>query len=235
MHRLGFLPEQAPDAYRQLAELPQVQDRPGLLTHLANADDRDDPATSEQLARFRPLAEQLGVETSIANSAGILGWPDSRGDWVRPGLMLYGASPFITGEGAELGLRPVMTLSARLIAINHLKAGDPVGYGGTWRCPQDMAVGVVGIGYGDGYPREIAPGTPVVLAGRRATIVGRVSMDMLSIDLREFPDARIGDEVTLWGTALPVEVISQAAGTIPYTLTCGITARVRHAVVGVDP
>jgi alanine racemase len=232
MHRLGFAPQQAVAAYQRLAGLPQVAGSPGLMTHLANADDRNDPTTLQQLDRFRPIAGQLGVATSIANSAGILGWPDSHGDWVRPGLMLYGASPFNEGVGADFGLRPVMNLSARLIAINALQAGDPVGYGGSWRCPEDMPVGVVGIGYGDGYPREIAAGTPVSIAGREAPIVGRVSMDMVTVDLSGHPQARVGDLVTLWGAELPVERIAQAAGTIPYTLTCGVKARVRHLTMG---
>lgn len=232
MHRLGFTPEQAVAAWQRLAGLKQAAGTPGLMTHLANADDRDDPVTGEQLARFAPLAERLGAQTSIANSAGILGWPDSHGDWVRPGLMLYGASPFVAGQGSDHGLRPAMTLSARLIAINALKAGDPVGYGGTFRCPADMTVGVVGIGYGDGYPREIAPGTPVSIGGVEAPIVGRVSMDMLTVDLRGHPAAGVGDEVVLWGADLPLERIAAAAGTIPYTLTCGVTARVRHLTIG---
>jgi len=231
MHRLGFAPAEASAACQALSSLDAVAGQPGLMTHLANADDRRDPATAEQLARFLPVAEQLGVETSIANSAGILGWPDSHGDWVRPGLMLYGASPFVDDTARAHQLRPVMTLSARLIAIKGLKAGDAVGYGGSWRCPEDMAVGVVGIGYGDGYPREIAADTPVLVNGQETRVIGRVSMDMLAVDLRPLPGARLGDAVTLWGAGLPVERIATAAGTIPYTLFCRITARVRHDFV----
>jgi alanine racemase len=232
MHRLGFAPEQVADAFAELSAMDSVRGRPGLMTHLANADDRWDPTTAEQLARFQPLAERFAVPTSIANSAGILGCPDSHGDWIRPGLMLYGASPFLNGKGGEDGLRPVMTLSARLIAVNQLKAGDPVGYGGSWRCPQDMAVGVVGIGYGDGYPREIAADTPVLVNGRQTRIVARVSMDMVTVDLSGLPEARVGDQVTLWGEGLPAERIALAADTIPYTLFCGITSRVHFDYVG---
>jgi alanine racemase len=231
MHRLGFTPEQAVAAFEELAALDSVRGRPGLMTHLANADDRLDLTTEQQLARFRPIAERFAVPTSIANSAGILGWSDSHGDWVRPGLMLYGASPFLDDQGGEHALRPVMTLSARLIAVNRLQAGDPVGYGGSWRCPRDMAVGVVGIGYGDGYPREIAENTPVLINGRQTQIVARVSMDMVTVDLSALPEAQVGDEVTLWGEGLPAERIAQAAGTIPYTLFCGITSRVRYNFV----
>lgn len=231
MHRLGFAPEEAPAAFEELAAMQVVAGRPGLMTHLANADDRWDLTTQEQLARFKPLAERFAVPTSIANSAGILGWADTHGDWVRPGLMLYGASPFLNGKAGDDELRPVMTLSARLIAINDFKAGDAIGYGGTWRCPQDMRIGVVGIGYGDGYPREIAADTPVLVGGQRSRVVGRVSMDMITVDLSGLSEPRIGDRVTLWGEGLPVERIAEAADTIPYTLFCGIAARVRHEFV----
>jgi alanine racemase len=146
--------------------------------------------------------------------------------------MLYGASPFLGGRAADHGLAPVMTFGARLIAVNRLRAGEPVGYGGTWHCPEDMPVGVVGVGYGDGYPRGIQSGTPVLVNGRRAPIVGRVSMDMLTVDLRGQPAARVGDPVVLWGEGLPAEEIAASAGTIPYTLFCGITARVAFSTRG---
>ncbi len=230
MHRLGFAPEAAVRAYAALAELAAVAERPRLMTHLANADDLDDPFTTEQLRRFQPLVARYGVATSVANSAGILGWPGCHGDWVRPGLMLYGASPLLGGRAAAHGLLPVMTFSARLIAINRLRAGDPVGYGGSWHCPEDMPIGVVGVGYGDGYPRAVPPGTPVLVKGQRAPVVGRVSMDMLTVDLRGIGTPRVGDPVTLWGAGLPAEEIAAAAGTIPYTLFCGITARVDFSV-----
>lgn len=230
MHRLGFEPDEAIAAFERLSALEQVAGQPGLLTHLANADDRADSYTREQLTRFRPLAECCGVPVSIANSAGILGWPDSHGDWIRPGLMLYGVSPFPGDSGADHGLRPVMTLSARLVAVKQLKTGDAVGYGGAWRCPEDMTLGVVGVGYGDGYPRELAGEAAVLLNGRRTPVVGRVSMDMLTLDLRDQPGAQVGDPVVLWGEGLPVEEVARWAGTIPYTLLCGVTGRVRFQI-----
>jgi alanine racemase len=226
MHRLGFPPEEVDAAYRELADLPQVERQPGLMTHLANADDPHDDYSKQQLARFAVVAERTNAEVSIANSAGILAWPDSRGDWVRPGLMLYGVSPLKNTEAEALGLRPVMTLASSLLAIRTVKTGDAVGYGGIWTAPRDGRLGVVGIGYGDGYPREVDASASVLLNGRRAPIVGRVSMDMLTVGLDDFPEAEVGDRVVLWGEGLPVEEVANAAGTIPYTLLCGIAARV---------
>ncbi|MET0116165.1 MAG: alanine racemase [Sedimenticola sp.] len=226
MHRLGFLPEEAEEAWHRLCALPSVLGEVRLATHLANADDLSDSTTFSQLERFRPLAEKLGVESSVANSAGILGWPDSHGDWVRPGIMLYGASPFLGGSAEKDGLKPVMTLETRLMAVNHLPAGSPVGYGGTWKCPEAMPVGVAAIGYGDGYPRHAPSGTPVLVNGQRVSLVGRVSMDMITLDLRSQPDAGVGDRVTLWGEGLPVDEIATQAGTIAYELFCGVTGRV---------
>ena len=225
MHRLGVPPENVSSLWQRLEQHPRLQAL-GQMTHLACADEPDHPATLMQLERFRRATEGLPGERAIANSAGILGWPDSHGDWVRPGIMLYGVSPFVGGRAAEHDLKPVMTLSSELIAVNTLKKDDAVGYGGTWTCPEDMPVGVVAIGYGDGYPRHAGNGTPVLVNGRRVPLVGRVSMDMICVDLRSQPDARIGDPVVLWGEGLPVEEIAEAAGTIAYELLCGITPRV---------
>ncbi len=226
MHRLGFAPEQAIAVFGRLRACRNVVPRIRLMTHLANADDRGDAMTERQIALFESTIGEIPGERSIANSAGILAWPRSHADWVRPGIMLFGASPFGDSTGREEKLRPVMTLSSRLIAINRFRQGDPVAYGGAWVCPEDMPVGVVGIGYGDGYPRGIAAGTPVWIRGQRATIIGRVSMDMMCIDLRRLPDAQIGDEVELWGRHIPVEEIARCASTIAYDLLCGITQRV---------
>ena len=226
MHRLGVPAEEAAAVLEALRAIPGVVPC-GVMTHLANADDRADPATSRQVERFAPAAAPLGLTTSVGNSAAILGWPQAQGDWVRPGIMLYGASPFVETSAEEEGLRPVMTLKTRLIAINEYKAGEAVGYGGTWRCPENMRIGVAAIGYGDGYPRHAPSGTPVLVDGRRAGIVGRVSMDSITLDLRAVPQARIGDPVVLWGEGLPVEKIARAAGTISYELFCRLTRRVR--------
>lgn len=225
MHRLGVAPEATPGLWQRLQACPVVAEL-RLMSHLARADERDCDYTPYQLHVFNQATRGLPGERSLANSAGILGWPRTHFDWVRPGLMLYGASPFVDSLAEAEGLQPVMTLSTRLIAVNRLRQGDPVGYGGTWVCPQDMAVGVAAIGYGDGYPRHAPSGTPVLVNGRPAALIGRVSMDMITLDLRRQPEARIGDPVVLWGKGLPIESIARAAGTIPYTLMCGVTGRV---------
>ncbi|HUD43358.1 MAG TPA: alanine racemase [Dokdonella sp.] len=227
MHRLGFAPQQVRDAYARLRELPSVHRDIGLMTHFANSDAFDDPLTTRQIDAFEAATAGLAGERALANSAGVLGWPEAHGDWVRAGGALYGISVVEGRVGADFGFRPAMTLSSRLIAINRLARGDRIGYASTWQCPEDMAVGVVAIGYGDGYPRSAASGTPVLLDGRPAPIVGRVSMDLVTIDLRAHPEARIGDPVILWGRGLPVEDVAAHAGTIGYDLTCGVTRRVR--------
>jgi alanine racemase len=226
MHRLGIAPEQAVTTWQRLRACPAVAPAIRLMSHLARADERDADYTLQQLQVFKELCQQLPGERSLANSAGVLGWPQTHGDWVRPGLLLYGVSPFTDTLAEAEGLQPVMTLSSRLIAVKRLRRGDPVGYGGTWICPEDMDVGMAAVGYADGYPRHAPAGTPVLVNGRRAGLVGRVSMDMLSIDLRRQPDVRPGDPVVLWGQGLPIEIIARAAGTIPYTLLCGVSARV---------
>jgi alanine racemase len=226
MHRLGFPPEGIGMLWQRLSRLGERVSFLGFMTHLANADDREDQTTAWQLECFSQALAELPGERSIANSAAILGWPESHSDWVRPGIMLYGASPFLGGRGSEEGLQPVMTLHSELIAINPMKRGDAIGYGGTWRCPEDMAVGVVAVGYGDGYPRHAPTGTPVLINGVRVPLIGRVSMDMITVDLRTLPGAKIGDPVVLWGDGLAVEEIAEMAGTISYELLCGITQRV---------
>lgn len=236
MHRLGFEPERVPGLLQQLAAAPGVAGRPGLMTHLANADDPADPLTETQCRRLEALVPPGGCARSIGNSAGILACAASRSDWVRPGIMLYGASPLTGRSAADLGLEPVMSLRTRLIAVRRLRRGDAIGYGGTWVCPEDMPVGVAAAGYGDGYPRHAPSGTPVLVRGRRAPLVGRVSMDTVTIDLRGVPGAAVGDTVTLWGQGLAVDEIAARAGTIPYELLCRVTARVRlhHATAPAD-
>lgn len=227
MHRLGFAPEKAQDAWRRLKACRWVANPIRLMTHLASADDRHSPQTLRQLECFSAAIAGIEGERGIANSAGILGWPQTHADWVRPGIMLYGVSPFIDGVAVDDGLKLVMTLTSKLISVNRFKKADAIGYAASWVCPQDMPVGVVAIGYGDGYPRHAAPGTPVLVNGKRVPLIGRVSMDMISVDLSSQPSAQIGDPVTLWGQGLPVEEVAHCASTIPYQLLCGVTQRVK--------
>ncbi len=225
MHRLGLAPTKLAEIWKRLTACGSLQVL-GFMTHLANADYRNDPLTLLQLKNFTEAVDAYPGQHSIANSAAILNWPQTHGDWVRPGIMLYGVSPFADSSGASHGLKPVMSLHSRLMAVNHFQRGDRIGYGGEWECPEDMPVGVVAIGYGDGYPRHAKAGTPVLVNNKRAPLIGRVSMDMICVDLRGQAQARSGDPVCLWGEALPVEEVARYAGTIPYELLCRVTSRV---------
>ncbi|MCF7977509.1 MAG: alanine racemase [Chromatiaceae bacterium] len=231
MGRLGLQPQEAVALIERLRALPsrlaEALELAGIMTHLANADDPSHAMTDRQCEQARALAERFDLPLSIGNSAGILAHPAARSDWVRPGIMLYGGSPLLNRSAAALDLRPVMTLSSPLIAVREFKAGTPIGYGSTYRCPEAMRVGVVAIGYGDGYPRHAPMGTPVLVRGQRAELLGRVSMDMISIDLRPIPEAEVGDSVTLWGQGLPVEQVAEQVGTINYELLCRLSPRVR--------
>ena len=226
MNRLGFRLDEFAAAYERLRRNPHVQSEPTLVTHLASADDRRDPKTRQQLEAFSAATAGLPGPRSIANSAGVLAWPAARADWVRPGLMLYGASPFPSGTGAELGLRPAMTLRTEVIAVKRVKAGETVGYGGSWTAPRETRLAVVAAGYGDGYPRNTADGAPVQIGGRRAPLVGRVSMDMITVDVTDLPVVGVGDPVVLWGSEIPVEEIAGHAGAIAWDLLCSVSQRV---------
>ncbi len=231
MHRLGFPPERLQSTWMRLAQCKNVNDNTRLMTHLACADDPSSTVTIQQLELFNLISKSIKAEKSIANSAGILGWPSTHMDWVRPGIMLYGASPLLNKSANQLGLKPVMTLCSRLIAVNQYKKGESIGYGSAWSCPENMQIGVVAVGYGDGYPRHAAVGTPVLVNGCQARLVGRVSMDMIMIDLRSIKSAKVGDLVVLWGDGLPVDEISESAETISYELLCGISPRVPLKIV----
>lgn len=226
MQRLGFTPQEAAAAYQQLMQCENVKKPIGLMTHFAEADSADPAPTLQQMKIFNDVTKNFIGPRSLANSAGILAWRDSHADWVRPGIMLYGVSPFIASRGADHGLQPVMTLSSELIAIHQVKQGGRIGYGGTFECPEDMPIGVVAIGYGDGYPRQAKNGTPVLVNGQSCPLVGRVSMDMITVDLRMQPTAKVGDPVCLWGKDLPVEVIAECSETNAYELLTRITQRV---------
>jgi alanine racemase len=228
MNRLGFRPEEFNDAYARFERIAAMDPGLVLATHLASAEDTGDPKTTAQLTAFEAATAGVAAPRSIANSAAVLAWPAARGDWVRPGLMLYGLSPFAEGSGRDFGLRAVMGFATRVIAVRTVKAGETVGYGGTWSAARDSRVAVVAAGYGDGYPRSARPGTPVIVAGRRALLVGRVSMDMLTVDVTDLGSVPVGAPVELWGGTLAVEEVARSAGTIPYELTCAVSPRVRR-------
>ena len=226
MHRLGLSPQDVRPMWERLRTCRNVRLPIGLMTHFACADEHHTLATQHQIAAFQRTVTDLPGEWCLANSAAILQHPTSHGHWVRPGLMLYGVSPFAHTPGTALGLRPAMQFTSRIIAIRVVRAGEAVGYGSTWTSTTNTLVGTVAVGYADGYPRHAPSGTPVLVNGRPASLVGRVSMDMLCVDLKDHPNANIGDPVLLWGKELPVEVIAAAAGTIPYELLCRIAPRV---------
>lgn len=229
MNRLGFAPQDVYDILSAVANCPWIDTKIGLMTHLACADEPEHSANQNQLRAFRELNLPEGqFIKSIGNSAAILALPDTHADVVRPGIMLYGVSPFAHQSGHELGLMPVMRFVSAISAIFHCSAQAPIGYGGTWQTSRPSTIGVVAAGYGDGYPRHIAQNTPVWVNGHEVPIVGRVSMDMLTVDLTDCPEVKIGDAVELWGKHIPVETIALSAGTIAYELLCQFSPRVRH-------
>lgn len=235
MNRLGFAPDRFRAAWTRLNALPQV-DEITLMTHFSDADGAR--GIVEQLALFEQVTQDLPGERSIANSAATLRHPArTRADWIRPGILLYGSAPdFPEHDAAHWQLQPGMTLATRLIAVQELRAGDAVGYGSSFVADAPLRIGVAAVGYADGYPRHCSTGTPVLVNGVRTRMVGRVSMDMITVDLAPVPDAAVGSEVTLWGRAasngalLGIDEIAQAAGTVGYELMCALALRVPVAV-----
>lgn len=231
LHRLGFSPEEAGQAYQHLKNHPKVSQPFKIMTHLIAPEKCEQPFTSDQLALFHEVTDSWPEEKSIAKSAAIMAWPQTHADWVRPGIMLYGISPFIEKTALDLGLKPVMTLKSQIIRINECKQGENLGYGGHWRCPRDMRIAIVAVGYADGYPRHIQDYAPVLVNDQRCAVVARVAMDLLMVDLSQAPDAVIGDTVTLWGAGLPIEQVALAAQTISYTLTTAVSGRVKRILI----
>jgi alanine racemase len=224
MNRLGFTVDNVRLAWNTLHALPGIASIT-LMTHFADAD--GEGGVAAQLKWFDELTRPFEGPRSVANSAALLRFPEeTRADWVRPGIMLYGCSPFSFRSAADLGLRPAMTLASEIIAVQRLQQGEGVGYGLTYQAAQEMSIGVVACGYADGYPRHAPSGTPVLVAGQRTRTVGRVSMDMLCVDISEFPDAGVGTPVTLWGEALSCDEVAQSAGTVSYQLLCALATRV---------
>lgn len=226
MHRLGFSPEDFLKAFHYLVTSNKVNQPIVVMTHLADADDIQKKTTEQQLDLFNQYTHNLVCQKSIANSAGIIAWPSSIAHWNRPGIMLYGISPMLNKVGRDHELLPVMTLVSKIAAIHDFKRGDSIGYGGSFTCPEDMRVGVVAIGYGDGYPRHAKNGTPTLIKNTICPLIGRVSMDLITVDLRPCQDAKIGDDVVLWGNDLPAEIVAKYADTIAYELICNVSQRV---------
>ena len=227
MHRLGFSVDKTEEMLRRLMLCRNINSTPILMSHLATANEKNHALTYQQLDTFREISKIVNIEKTIANSAAIINFPDVHFDWVRPGLMLYGVSPLINSCGHDHGLKSVMTLESEIISIQYLSKGEPVGYGATWRCPENMPVGIIAAGYGDGFPRHAKSGTPILVNNIRCPLIGRASMDMLTIDLRNQSNAKIGDRVVLWGGSLPIEEIASYAETIPYELLCGVHKRLQ--------
>ena len=228
MNRLGFTAKQLPTVLESLRQVPQIEVT--LMSHFADAD--GERGIAWQMARFKAMIGNWQGPVCLANSAAILRHPDAQADWVRPGIMLYGASPFADQSAEALGLQPVMTLQSAIIGVQHLAAGDRVGYGGTFTATRPMRIGVVACGYADGYPRHAPSGTPIVVMGQRTSTLGRVSMDMLACDLTDIREAGIGAPVTLWGDGLAADEVATAAGTIAYELFCALAPRVPVEVTG---
>jgi len=231
MHRLGIAPALAQDYYHRLRACRQVDEDIVVSTHFASADDLDSPQTGLQIEGFENACRDLSAPRSAANSAGVLAWPAAHYDWIRPGYMLYGNSPFAGDHPNSGALQPVMTLVSAVTSLREVAAGESVGYGATWVARRPSRIATVTIGYGDGYPRLAANGTPVLVNGRRAPLAGRVSMDMITVDVTDLPGVNIGDEVILWGEGLPVGEVARHAGTIGYELTTRMPARTPRVVV----
>lgn len=221
MHRVGLHPKDYQSAYQRLQATGKVA-RIVLMSHFARADELDCSASNDQVAVFQAVRQGLNAEISLRNSPAVLGWPQIPSDWVRPGIMLYGSTPFEVQQAQAQRLQPVMTLESKVISVRELPAGEPVGYGARFISQRPTRVGVVAMGYADGYPRLAPTGTPVMVAGKRSQLIGRVSMDMLCIDLTDVPEAGLGSPVELWGKNVLASDVAIQAGTIPYQIFCNL-------------
>ncbi|ROL73526.1 alanine racemase [Pseudomonas chlororaphis] len=221
MHRVGLHPKDYAAAYQRLQASGKVA-KIVLMSHFARADELECPRSAEQVAVFEAARQGLGAEVSLRNSPAVLGWPTVPSDWVRPGIMLYGATPFEEANAQAARLQPVMTLESKVICVRELPAGEPVGYGARFVTQRPSRIGVVALGYADGYPRHAPTGTPVLVAGQRSQLLGRVSMDMLCVDLTDVPQAGLGSTVELWGKNILASDVAQAAQSIPYQIFCNL-------------
>lgn len=221
MNRLGLSPDDFSAALKQLDRCPWLKIT-CVMTHFSSADKSQDTTTQCQIKLFEQTIKKYSFPTSLANSAAILAHPKAHADWVRPGLMLYGVSPFSDSSAAQFSLKPVMTLKSEIISIHLLDSGDRVGYGGKWIAPKPLRVGIVAIGYGDGYPHRAESGTPILVNDKLCELIGQVSMDMLAVNLSNQQDAKIGDPVVLWGAGLPIEQVAESTSSFRFELLCGI-------------
>ncbi|WP_449438436.1 alanine racemase [Pseudomonas migulae] len=221
MHRVGLHPKDYQAGYQRLLASGKVA-KIVLMSHFARADELHSQASIEQVAVFEAARQGLAAEVSLRNSPAVLGWPQIPSDWVRPGIMLYGATPFEEANAVASRLQPVMTLESKVICVRELPAGEPIGYGAKFITQKPMRVGVVAMGYADGYPRHAPTGTPVMVAGQRSQLIGRVSMDMLCVDLTDVPQAGLGSTVELWGKNVLASTVAEAADTIPYQIFCNL-------------
>lgn len=233
MHRLGFSPENYSKALAKLTDSSNTVGDIGMLSHFANADIKGDSRNRKQLDKVHAVAQLVGdIELNLANSAAVIALEDSHQNWVRPGLMLYGISPLDELSASEAGLRPAMKLTAQLISVEDVKQGEQVGYGGDWQAPTAMRIGTVNIGYGDGYNRQLSNHGQVLINGHKTDVLGRVSMDMICIDLSSVGEVKLGQEVVLWGDGqLAVEDVAKQAKTIAYELVCQISPRVKRMYI----
>jgi alanine racemase len=230
MHRLGISLKNFSEIYQRLTHCKGVN-KITLMTHFSCSDELTNDFTTQQLAHFKRVSSSLCHDISLANSAAILNWPQTHGDWIRPGIMLYGSSPFSVDHPLASQLRPTMTFRSKVIAERMIKAGEFVGYANSWRCQSDTRVGTVAIGYADGYPRHAASGTPVMVDGKPSQLIGRVSMDMINIDLTSIPTTGVGSDVELWGKDILVDEVADAADTIAYELFTRLTNRPRRVYI----
>jgi alanine racemase len=226
MNRLGLTMAELDGALVALSASDNVRSDLVLCSHLACADDLNDPMTGKQLMKLRTQAAKYKLPCSIANSAAILSWPETHADWNRPGYMLYGNNPLVSSGGDTYGLKPAMSMTSRIISIRQLKTGEGTGYGRNWIARKDSKLGIISIGYSDGYPRNAPNGTPVLVNGQRVPLAGRVSMDMIAVDLSALEQVEIGDPVELWGENLSVDEVAACAGTIGYEILAGLTGRI---------
>lgn len=234
MHRLGLSGQPFRAAYLRLKSLPQVHDRVVIATHFAAADELESPYTQYQLDCFTAMVTGLGAPVSLANSAAIMAWPQAQGDYTRPGIMLYGSSPFNQPQINAERLKPVMTLESAVISVRTLDAGETVGYGRNWTAQRRSTIATVAIGYGDGYPRQTPNGTPVFINGQQAALAGHVSMDMITVDVTDLDSVEVGDQVELWGHHIALNEVAERVGTISYELVTRMPQRTPRVYIDTE-